>query len=397
MTLPNKRNQFAQTKADYQSGRSFSLDSSASMASASASSSSSIGSIESDKGGAVPSNSLKRPPHPTPNSSARSLKSGSERQKWRPALERKLSSRGQLAASDRQFSTTVEVMTTDSREACIKRQLAKSRRNLLMRGAVSARCLSHPAEVSSRGRLTASNRQLSMATEDMNDSHANNVAKIQSKSTPTTTARNKSAVRPSLERKLSSRGRLTASNRQLSTTTEDMKSVMTSVSYAKNVAKIQSKRTPTTTTRNKSAVRPLLERKLSSRGRLTASNRQLSTATEDMKSIMTFDSFDKHAANIQSKSTPTTTTTTTKNKSAVRPSLERKLSSRGRLTASNRQLSMAAEDMKSLMTVDSAEASNQRQLSKSRRNVLTRGVASTRCSAQPTQGSNNRPTSASSS
>ena len=176
--LFNKRTHFAQTKAEYQSGCSQEITGSVDGSSWDSSASSSIGSTEADKGGDIPSSNLfKCPSRSTPNSSARSFKSGSDRvlsQIRRPTQERKLStSRCRLAASDRQLSTAAEdtqsVTITDSREACIKRQLTKSRRNLLTRGVVSARCLRHPVQDINNGqpsRRSSSSRSLANFVSD---------------------------------------------------------------------------------------------------------------------------------------------------------------------------------------------------------------------------------------
>jgi hypothetical protein len=140
--------------------------------------------------------------------------------------------------------------------------------------------------------------------------------------------------------------------------------------------------------------RPPLERKLSTRGRLTASNCLLSNAQEDMESVMTADS---REAELKRQLKVQLTKLTAAKEVKLRPTLQRKMSSRGRLTTSNRQLAKTPDDMESVMTVDSAEAANTRQLTRSRRNLLKGDeAASTRCLIRPVQDSNNKKSSSSS-
>jgi len=95
----------------------------------------------------------------------------------------------------------------------------------------------------------------------------------------------KAATRPVLERKISNRGRLTQSCREL-TSSDDLQSVVTEDSLSKQRALKAT---------NDTATHPVLERKTSSRGRLTRSSHRL-TSSDDLQSVMTDDSFSKKGA-----------------------------------------------------------------------------------------------------
>ena len=303
---------------------------------------------------------------PTPSKHRASRRASLGDVRGNPTLEAKLSSRGRLSQSLRAPSKTVEdmesVMTDDSFEKNTRgprvHQRASRRASVgEIRGDQGLE-----SKLSSRGRLSQSDPSARKTVEDMESVMTDDSFEKKTRGPRVNQRASRRAsvgdniVRedPSLEAKLSSRGRLSQSLH--CKTVEDMKSVMTDDSFEKKargprVHQRASRRASMGEVRGDQVG---LESKVSSRGRLSQSDPSSHKTMEDMESVMTDDSFEKKTRGPR-KHRASRRYSMGDNIVRDDPSLEAKVSSRGRLSQSLRAPSKSVEDMESVMTDDSFE------------------------------------------